>query len=185
MKFSIGLASLAASVAYAAPFNSVLKARSDDAATEQPEKLRLIPVANEARKAFGVGRNIAPTKNLDLAWKTPDEASIVSVNLMMQHPAVILEDVDDVSAVDCMGQSHVAVTFSDKDGFNEALAEWSGLNDSFVMVTNHMGDCDSELERSFFVADTDALASFESNLTIIAKAEKKDVYSTAGKTTMG
>lgn len=182
MKFSVGLASLIASVAYAAPFKPVVRPRSDDTATEQPSKLRLIPVANTNRNTFGVGRHIAPTKNLDLAWKTPDEASLVSVNLFMQHPAVILEDVDDVAAVDCMGQSRVAVTFSDKDAFDEALTEWSGLNDSFVMVTNHQGDCDAELERSFFVADTDTLASFESNLTIIAKAEKSDVYSTAGKT---
>jgi hypothetical protein len=181
MKFSIGLVSLIASIAYAAPSNSALKRRSD-AASEQPSKLQLIPVPNENRKAFGVGRNFAPTKNLDLAWKTPDEASIVSVNLLMQHPAVILEDIDDITAVDCMGQSRVAVTFSDKEAFDEALEDWTGLNDSFVMVTNHQGDCDTELERSFFVADTDTLAPFESNLTIIAKAEKSNVYGTAGKT---
>lgn len=182
MKFSLGLASLIASVTYAAPFKSALQPRSD-AATEQPSKLRLIPVPNANRKAFGVGRNMVPTKSLDLAWKTPDEASLVSVNLLMQHPAVILEDIDDIKAVDCMGQSRVAITFNDKESFDEALEDWSGLDDSFVMVTNHQGDCDAELERSFFVADTDTLASFESNLTIIAKAEKSDVYSTAGKTT--
>ena len=182
MKFSFGLASLIASVAYAAPSSSAGQRRTD-AATEQPQKLRLIPVPNANRKAFGVGRNIAPTKNLDLAWKTPDEASIVSVNLAMQHPAVILEDIDDITAVDCIGQQRVAVTFSDKEAFDEALEDWTGLDDAFVMVTNHQGDCDTELERSFFVADTDTLASFESNLTIIAKAEKSDVHSTAGKTT--
>jgi hypothetical protein len=181
MKFSFGLASLVASISYAAPFNSALPRRSDDA-TEQPSKLQLIPVPNANRKAFGVGRNIVPSKNLNLAWKTPDEASLVSVNLLMQHPAVILEDIDDITAVDCMGQSRVAVTFSDKEAFDEALEDWTGLDDSFVMVTNHQGDCDAELERSFFVADTDTLASFESNLTIIAKAEKSDVYSTAGRT---
>ncbi|KKY36371.1 putative isoamyl alcohol [Diaporthe ampelina] len=182
MKFSVGLASLIASVAYAAPFSSAVRSRSDDAATEQPAKLRLVPVSNANRSAFGVGRHVAPTKNLDLAWKTPDEASLVSVNLLMRHPAVTLEDIDDVAAVDCIGQTRVAVTFSDKGAFDEALTAWSGLNDSFVMVTNHQGDCDAELERSFFVADTDTLASFESNLTIIAKAEKSDVHSTADST---
>ncbi|KAI3399309.1 hypothetical protein diail_7264 [Diaporthe ilicicola] len=182
MRISVGLVSLIASVAYAAPSHSVVSSRSVDSSVEEPAKLQLIPVANEERKQFGVGRNIAPTKNLALAWRTPDEASLVSVNMLMQHPAVILEDVDDVTAVDCMGQTSVAVTFSDKDSFNEALSSWSGLNDSFVMVTNHQGDCDAELERSFFVADTDTLASFQSNLTIIAKAEKSDVHSTSEST---
>lgn len=181
MKSSVGLASLIASVAYAAPSSSALQARSNTP-TEQPSKLQLIPVPNANRKAFGVGRNIAPTKNLDLTWQTPDEASLVSVNMFMQHPAVVLEDIDDVTAVDCMGQSRVAVTFSDKEAFDEALADWTGLHDSFVMITNHQGDCDSELERSFFVADTDTLALFESNLTIIANAEKSDVYSITDST---
>ncbi|POS70678.1 hypothetical protein DHEL01_v210927 [Diaporthe helianthi] len=181
MKFSIGLASVLASVACAASSNSALRSRSH-APTEQSSKLQLIPIPNADRKQFGVGRNIAPIKSLDLAWKTPDEASLVSVKLLMQHPSVILEDIDDITAVDCMGQSQVAITFSDKEAFDEALADWTGLHDSFVMITNHKGDCDSELERSFFVADTDTLASFESNLTIIAKAEKSDVYSTADST---
>lgn len=183
MRISVGLAALIASVAYAAPLTSAIVPRAANATTEERSKLQLIPIANESRKKFGVGRNIAPTRKLDLSWKTPDEASLVSVNLDMQHPAVILEDIDDVTAVDCIGQTRVAVTFSDKDAFDEALEDWSGLNDSFVMVTNHQGDCDAELERSFFVADTDSLAAFESNLTIIAKAEKSDVYSTASKTT--
>ncbi|KAJ0116173.1 hypothetical protein J7T55_005119 [Diaporthe amygdali] len=182
MRISVGLAALIASVAYAAPLASAIVPRSANATTEERSKLQLIPIANESRKKFGVGRNIAPTRKLDLSWKTPDEASLVSVNLDMQHPAVILEDIDDVTAVDCIGQTRVAVTFSDKDAFDEALEDWSGLNDSFVMVTNHQGDCDAELERSFFVADTDSLAAFESNLTIIAKAEKSDVYSTANST---
>lgn len=140
--------------------------------------MQLIPVSN-ADRVHTAGRNIAPAKDLNLAWRTADNASIVAVAMSMQHPAVVLEDIDDVTGVDCTGQASVAVTFRDADAFNEALTSWSGLNDSFVMITNHLGDCDSELERSFFVADTDTLASYETNLTIIAKAEKKDVYSTA------
>ncbi|KUI63953.1 hypothetical protein VM1G_10694 [Cytospora mali] len=167
-------------VAYAAPAPSVV--RSENATTiTAPPKLALVPVASTNRN-LGVGRNIAPTKNLNLAWQTPDNASLVAVALSMQHPAVVLEDVDDVASVDCTGQAYVSVTFKNTDAFNEALSSWRGLNDSFVFVTNHLGDCDAELERSFFVADTDTLASYEGNLTIIAQAEKKDVYSTAEST---
>lgn len=179
MKSSLGLVSLLMGAASAAPAPLVLRSINATVAPEAP-KLPLIPIPNTSRVPTA-GRNIAPTSNLNLAWQTPDNASVVAVALNMQHPAVVLEDVDDVTAVDCTGQASVAVTFDNLDAFDEALSSWSGLNDSFVLVTNHLGDCDSELERSFFVADTDTLASFEANLTIIAKAEKKDVYSTASK----
>lgn len=181
MRLSLGLVSLLMGAAYAAPAPLVTRyENTTHASVPETSKLKLIPVST-ANRVNTVGRNIAPTKNLNLAWQTADNASLVAVSLSMQHPAVVLEDVDDVTAVDCTGQASVAVTFSDADAFDEALSSWSGLNDSFVLVTNHLGDCDTELERSFFVADTDTLASYEANFTIIAKAEKKDVYSTAGK----
>lgn len=180
MKSSLGLVSLLMGAASAAPAPLVLRSINASVAPEAP-KLPLIPIPNTSRVPTA-GRNIAPTSNLNLAWQTPDNASVVAVALNMQHPAVVLEDVDDVTAVDCTGQASVAVTFDNLDAFDEALSSWSGLNDSFVLVTNHLGDCDGELERSFFVADTDTLASYEANLTIIAKAEKKDVYSTAKST---
>lgn len=179
MKSSLGFVSLLMGAAYAAPAPLTIRAISATTAPEAP-KLPLIPLPNTNR-AHTIGRNIAPTKNLNLAWQTPDNASQVAVALSMLHPAVVLEDIDDVTAVDCTGQASVAVTFNNTDAFDEALSSWSGLNDSFVIITNHLGDCDSELERSFFVADTDTLASYEGNLTIVAKAEKKDVYSTASK----
>lgn len=145
-------------------------------------KLTLVPVS--MAKSGGVvtaGRNFAPKKHLNLAWQTPNNDSAVSVGISMQNTAIVLEELDDVTGVDCTGQASVAVTFSDTEAFNEALTAWGSLNDSFVMITNHMGDCDSELERSFFIADTDTLTSYETNLTIIAQAEKSDLVSTASK----
>lgn len=126
-------------------------------------------------------RRIVPKKNLSLAWQTPNNDSAVSVGINMLNAGVALEDIDEVIAVDCTGQASVAVTFNTTEAFNEALTEWSALNDSFVIITNHMGDCDSELERSFFVADSDTLASFDTNLTIIAQAEKSSLVNTASE----
>lgn len=179
VKFSLGLVSLLAAAVYAAPAPLAFRTEHAKPVSETP-KLSLVPVSNTNR-IISVGRNISPEKNLSLAWQTPDMASLVAVTLGMQHPAVVLEDISDVTAVDCTGNASVSVTFNNTDAYNEALSSWSGLNDSFVLVTNHLGDCDAEIERSFFVADTDTLASYEGNLTIIAKAEKKDVYSTASK----
>lgn len=146
-----------------------------------PPKLPLKPVRKSAAVRTA-GRNIAPQKNVNLAWQTNNNASLVTVGLAMQNAAVVLEDIDDVVAVDCSGNASVSVTFNTTDAFNEAVSEWNAMTDSFVMITNHLGDCDAELERSFFVADSDTLASFEANLTIIAQAEKSDVTSTASKT---
>lgn len=127
------------------------------------------------------GRNIAPKKTLNLAWQTPSNDSAVSVGLTMQNTAVVLEDIDDVTAVDCTGQRSVAITFNNTEAFNEALSEWTSTNETLVMITNHMGDCDSELERSFFVTDADSISSFQTNLTIVALAEKSDLVNTASK----
>lgn len=143
-------------------------------------KMTLKPVINKSAIRTA-GRHITPKKNVNLAWQTSNNDSLVTVGLSMQNTAVVLEDISEVVAVDCTGNASVAVTFNTTDAFNEAVSEWSAMNDSFVVITNHLGDCDAELERSFFVADSDTLASFADNLTIIAQAERKDVASTARK----
>lgn len=141
--------------------------------------LKPVTVKSAIRTA---GRHITPQKNVNLAWQTAGNDSLVTVGLSMQNTAVVLEDITEVVAVDCAGNASVAVTFNTTDAFDEAVSEWGAMNDSFVVITNHLGDCDAELERSFFVADSDTLASFADNLTIVAQAEKKDVASTARKT---
>lgn len=190
LKYTVGVASLLLGAVYgsAAP---ELWSRSEDATrppatvkrTADTEKLQLVPVST-ANRVQTAGRHMTPQKNLDLAWQTADEGSLVTVGLSMINTAVLLEDVQDVAAVDCTGQASVSITFNNTEAFNEAVSEWGALNDSFVMITNHMGDCDSELERSFFVADTDSLASFASNLTVVLQAEKSDVASTASSTSI-
>lgn len=192
LKYTVGILSLLSGAAHAAPASKCHRTPSAPAATTNvsspatpatpatPAKLQLIPVSN-ANRVNTAGRNVVPQKNLNLAWQTPNNDSLVSVGLVMQNTAVALEDVDDVASVDCTGNSSVAVTFNSTEAFDEAFAEWSALSDSFVIITNHLGDCDSELERSFFVADSDTLASYADNLTIVATAEKSDVVSTASK----
>lgn len=165
---------------------AAVDAASSSSSSSLPGKVQLVPVSSSSSANKQVlhttNRSAAPRKNLSLAWQTPSQDSLVSVGLTMQNTAVALEDVDDVVAVDCSGNSSVAVTFNTTEAFNDALTQWSRLNDSFVMITNHLGDCDSELERSFFVADSDTLGSFEGNLTIVARAEKSDIVNTASKT---
>lgn len=177
LKSTVGGLSLLMTAVYAAPAPA-FKSIARDSSTQ---KLTLVPVTTTGGVRTA-GRNITPKKELSLAWQTPNNDSAVSVGLSMQNSAVNLEDVEDIVGVDCTGQVSVAITFNNTEAFSEALTTWSSLNDSFVMITNHMGDCDAELERGFFVADSDTLASFETNLTIIAQTEKSDVANTASKT---
>lgn len=183
-QLAVGIFSLVSS-AVAAPASSVLSINSHVAALNNttsisPSKIQLWPVAVSGIRT--ANRHITPQKNVNLAWQSTNNDSHVTVALDMLNTAVVLEDIEDVVAVDCIGNASISVTFNTTDAFNEATSEWSAMNDSFVMITNHMGDCDSELERSFFVADSDNLASFANNLTIIARAEKSDVASTTTST---
>lgn len=157
----------------------VLEPRVDGTAASPA--MKLLPIRNRVVSDTNATRPIVPSRSVNLQWGPSEEESLVEVLLGMANPAVVLEDIDEISTVDCTGNSTVAVTFSTTDAFNEAVSEWRSLNNSFIIITNHMGDCDSELERSFFLADTESLAMLESNLTIIATAEKTDVASTAGK----
>lgn len=180
LKSTVGGLSLLVSVVCAVPAPAPPALKS--IARDSPPKLTLLPVSASSNGGLRTsGRHIVPQKDLNLEWQTPNKDSAVSVALSMQNSAVNLEDVDDIIGVDCTGQASVAVTFNNTEAFNEAITAWSSLNDSFVMITNHMGDCDAELERGFFVADSDTLVSFERNLTIVAHTEKSDVASTASK----
>lgn len=182
LRYSVGMLSLLSGVAHAAPCNSSAPSTSSPSTTTtaSPGKMSLMPIST-ANRFSTAGRNVVPKKNLNLSWQTPNNDSIVSVGMVMQNTAVALEEVDDVIAVDCTGNSSVAITFNNTEAFNEAFATWGSLNDSFVLITNHFGDCDAELERSFFVADSDNLASYDTNLTILISAEKSDIVNTASK----
>ncbi|TVY78137.1 hypothetical protein LSUE1_G004827 [Lachnellula suecica] len=103
--------------------------------------------------------------------------TIISVNHTMRYPSVLLESISSISNVDCSDTS-VALTFNDSSIFEAAVAAWD--NKTLVLVTNHMGDCDAELERGFFLVDT---VTFDSeNLIATASSSKTDVNSTAAYT---
>lgn len=189
VKSTLRALSLLAGTVYAAgpasKCNSTVPTASTNSSSTIPSsapKLSLVPVStSRSGGVITASRRIVPQKKLNLAWQTPNNDSAVSIGIDMLNSGVALEDIDDVIAVDCTGQASIAVTFNNTEAFNEALTEWSALNDSFVIITNHMGDCDTELERSFFVADSDTLASFDTNLTIVAQAEKSSLVNTASK----
>lgn len=122
-----------------------------------------------------------PSKNISLAWGL-NETIMMDVALAMNYSTVVLEDVPSVSKVDCDATSKsVWITFNSSSAFDTIHTEWSALDDSFVLITNHMGDCDTEFERGFFLADVETLSFTASNMTAHVIAEKTDVKSTGRK----
>ncbi|GJD00785.1 isoamyl alcohol oxidase/reductase/dehydrogenase [Colletotrichum higginsianum] len=121
--------------------------------------------------------NLVPSNDITLSYGAADE-SLVSVVLAMKYPSVVLEEVAAVAAVACADAS-IAVTFSDAAAFAQTSREWSALDD-FVMVTNHLGDCDVANERGFFLVDT--VTWDDASLRVVANAHKSDVANTATST---
>lgn len=70
--------------------------------------------------------------------------------------------------------------FNDTSAFETTQSAWSAtLNQTFVLVTNHLGDCDEELERGFFVVNS--LSWDKEGLVCTARSKKSDVASTASE----
>lgn len=119
--------------------------------------------------------NLIPSNSVTLGYGVSG-ASLVNVSLALSRPAIILEEVNAISSVDCE-QDSVTVVFNDTTAFETAVSQWPQTS-SFILVTNHLGDCDAELERGFFLAE--GVRTLDESLTIIVAAEKTQVNSTAG-----
>lgn len=103
-----------------------------------------------------------------------NETNYVNITLTVAS-AVLLETIESLTSVDCAADS-VTVSFNSTDNLDAAFDAWSAYSD-LVLITNHMGDCDTEFERGFFVAGAFAIE----NSTLVASAEKTNVTSIACK----
>ncbi|KAF3760968.1 hypothetical protein M406DRAFT_239251, partial [Cryphonectria parasitica EP155] len=117
---------------------------------------------------------LAPQTDLMLSYGL-NSTKYVNVSLTTTSPGVLLESINSITAVECSVNS-VSMVFNSSETLDAALAEWSGY-DELVLVTNHMGDCDTEFERGFFVAAE--WTSDSSALSLVASAEKTNVTNVA------
>lgn len=156
--FLASLASLASAAA--------LTPRQDDTSTSSAN-VTLAPVTADATDAA-----LSPSVNVSLPYGSDATAnSVINVGLTTAHASVLLEAITSVVSVDCAADA-VTVTFDNADDLASAYSEWSS-HPLLVLVTNHMGDCDSEVERGFFTADS--FTSDASALTLVASAQKSSI----------
>ncbi|EKD18424.1 hypothetical protein MBM_03417 [Drepanopeziza brunnea f. sp. 'multigermtubi' MB_m1] len=124
--------------------------------------------------------NLVPKKKTSFYYSTKSKNKTadahITVNHTMKYPSVMLEDIAAITEVDCTPNS-VKTTFNDTKVFERARAFWYNNHGPLVLVTNHLGDCDSELDRAFFIATS--VKWDAKTLVAIAYARKADVSSIA------
>jgi hypothetical protein len=124
--------------------------------------------------------HIHPSSNVSLHYASNTTTSgntDINITHTMRYPAVLLEQIASVSSVDCSAHS-VAVTFNDTSIFEATQVSWSGEG-TFVLVTNHLGDCDVELERGMFLVKS--LSWNNESLVAIASSELSNISTLASK----
>jgi len=125
--------------------------------------------------------HVIPATNVTLFYAsnvTTD--ATVHVNNTMRYPTVLLEQIAAISNVDCTADT-VAVTFNDSTVFQVTQAAWNAEG-TFVLITNHLGDCDAELERGYFLVS--ALTFDNTTLLVTAASAQTNISATAGKSTV-
>lgn len=111
------------------------------------------------------------------AASSPPNDAVVNITLTTIYDGVLLEGIENLASVDCTSDS-VRLTFNDTDTLQLAHDTWSSYAE-LLLVTNHVGDCDTEFERGFFVSSS--FEAVEADLTLVAGATKKSVTDVACK----
>jgi hypothetical protein len=148
--------------------------RALDIASTNYSTTTLTPIpAPEALNQDG----ITPSTGVSLFYGAINQTSgLVNMTLSTNTVAVALEYIDSVASVDC-GDDSLTIAFNNTDSFSSALAEWS-LDETLIMITNHMGDCDTEFERGFFQVAN--ITSESSTNTIIAYSSPANISTISG-----
>ncbi|POS72415.1 hypothetical protein DHEL01_v209196 [Diaporthe helianthi] len=125
--------------------------------------------------ASGLLGSLVPKSNvtLDYGLVNNTDHATVNISLSTNFPTILLETISNLTTVDCSPDS-VALTFDNAQDLDDAYTQWSS-HDKLLLITNHLGDCDTEFERGFFVAGT--FAADTASLTLTATAEKADINS--------
>jgi hypothetical protein len=81
--------------------------------------------------------------------------------------STILEVIPSIKTVDCSASS-VDMVFDSVTNYQESLETWP--TSSFILFTNHLGDCDTDNERGLYIVDSTTFNN--DTLTITAAATK-------------
>ncbi|KAF4333359.1 isoamyl alcohol [Fusarium beomiforme] len=128
--------------------------------------------------------NAVPKKNISMSYgdvekphnqtfpalNTTAPKGAIDMDLVMNHPAVVLDHIDAIVSVECSADS-VKVQFGKSAAFNKAIDTWSD-DEPFILITSNMGNCKTEIGQAFYVVDGVTTDKNEKSITCHA-AEKE------------
>ncbi|KAF5548232.1 hypothetical protein FMEXI_4796 [Fusarium mexicanum] len=114
-----------------------------------------VPCPNEDRTA----ENATPKGNVSLSYRIPKgyvpshnaSDGVISMNLALKKPAVVLDTVEAISKVECGGGS-VIISFDDSKAFDQAKESW--LNGGFSLITSGIASCSPSAGHTFYLVQS-------------------------------
>ncbi|KAK1593487.1 uncharacterized protein LY79DRAFT_649363 [Colletotrichum navitas] len=137
-------------------------------------KTILLPVQRrlDSVSAVPIGpAKFTPNVNVTLPYEGLN-ATNAMVRAVMKHPAILLEDIEAITNVQCFNNG-VVLTFEETEVYNTCLSAWPAKD--FIIVTNHNNGCDNQDERGIYLVQ--GYTFDDATLTIKAattRAEMRD-----------
>lgn len=124
--------------------------------------------------------NFKPNRNVSFYYGSADvnDTGAIKMDLNMVSDAVVLEYIDTIAKVDCGNpdDDKMTIFFNSTDALQMAVDDWTS-DDGVIMITNHLGTCDEEFERGFFLVET--ITPNKEDMSLSCTASKKDLSSVA------
>ncbi|RAH46324.1 uncharacterized protein BO95DRAFT_361744 [Aspergillus brunneoviolaceus CBS 621.78] len=106
---------------------------------------------------------IAPEKDITLYYQAASQPlTAATVDAQMKLPTVVLEEITTISSVSCSADA-VEVVFSSTADYQRSVSAWP--SSSFILLTNHLGNCDAENERGVYLVDSSTVGSANNTIT--------------------
>ncbi|KAF6824182.1 isoamyl alcohol [Colletotrichum musicola] len=159
---------VSALLAFQALVGTSLAAALPSREVNTPSPAILRPVRRQASvPATPLGPAIfTPKTNVTLDYEGLNATNAL-VRAEMKQPAVLLEQIETISDIQC-SDTGVVIKFSATEDYNTCLSSWPA--NSFIMVTNHNGTCDAEHERGIYLVN--GYTFDNATLTLTASATK-------------
>ncbi|KAH0334982.1 hypothetical protein KCU81_g9246, partial [Aureobasidium melanogenum] len=183
MRLPVLILTMAAAAAASALSDSNATSTADTssvAALASEQTATTVVLGAVSTPASDASASITPSASVSLSYVSPSNdtgsAQAAQVDLDMKYPTVVLENINDLDTVDC-SDGYMLLAFNSTNAYEGALNEWSA-HQEIVFITNHLGNCDAELERGFFLAGSFTAAQ-DSTPIINATIAKQDLSETA------
>ncbi|KAG8670683.1 hypothetical protein FPOAC2_07468 [Fusarium poae] len=134
---------------------------SDDTVVEQSDDTtkQANKPSNGTFSTFNANKNTTTEKG---------PSGSIDMDLVMNHPAVVLDYIDAITSVECTSDS-IEVKFDKSTAFNNAVKTWL---DTFILITSNMGNCKAANGQAFYLVDHVTADKEQKSITCHASEQK-------------